>query len=261
MGWYGTIFWALFMLVLLAALADNNAALVFWLLSPFFAIIVLLVLFIFIAPIVLLINSWMKRRAFLAEYGEQEEQNRLGRARLKEAFRPVVEFKHELDQKRLEWMREQARTTDKVEYRKVLEEHIDALSKNDVLEDFKKYGSRGIWKHSVPSLRVHDIRGLPSIRELKPGEYVDRSDWERKIRFMLVPVKGLYQTGGPDYIAALDFDGACQILERSLVENLREQSLGQAVLDLNLYTGPCTRLIARNPCPVAEVRHYERLRG
>ena len=161
MGWYRTIFWALFMLVLLAALADNNAALVFWLLSPFFAIIALIVLFIFISPIVLLRNSWMKRRAFVSEYGEQEEQSRQGQARLTEAFKPLVEFKHELDQRRLEWMREQARTTDKVEYRKVLEEHIDALSNNDALKDFKKYGSRGIWKHSVPSLPVHDILGLP----------------------------------------------------------------------------------------------------
>ena len=259
MGWFGTILGALYLLLLFAALAAGDIGFLLMLLSPFLAIGLLLVVLIPLWPLIRWVTRRRARAAYLAEYGERDEANRQGRVRLAEAFKPVVEYQHELDQRLLEWMREQARTTDKSEYRKVLEEKIAVWSKKDLLGDFKRSESSGFREPSLPYLPVGDLPELTQVWGLKPGEFVDRSDWERKIRFMLYALRSMNAPDeAPRCLAALDLDGARRILEYSLRHSLRRESLSQAVRDLKLDRGPCRRLIAQNPCPGTEILYYER---
>ena len=257
MGWFGTILGALYLLLLFAALAAGDIGFLLMLLSPFLAIGLLLVVLIPLWPLIRWLSRRRARAAYLAEYGERDEANRQGRIRLAEAFRSVVEYQHELDQRLLEWMREQARTTDKPEYRKVLKEKIAVRSKQDVLGDFERAEANGFPDASALRLWVGDLPDY-YLSDLKPGEYVDRSDWERKIRFMLYRSRMIAAPGDSHCLAALDLVGARRILEYSLRHSLRRESLSQAVRDLNLDRGPCRRLIAQNPCPGTEILHYER---
>lgn len=257
MGWFGTFLWAVYIIFVLAALLDNNIGLFITLLSPFLAIGVLLLVLFAIAAVSGMVRAFRKRAAYLRKYARWHASEKNGRVRLVEAFRPIVEHQQSVNRRLLEWMREQARATDKPEYRKVLEGQIKLFTEQDGLCNFYPSSFSGFLEDQPPHIDLGALPDHPAGMRLKPGELVDREELEREVRFVLYgPVAA---DGNRHWTchAALDLAGARRIIECAVVHYLKQVSFYKAIQELDFDRGSCKRLITGNSWPSREILHYE----
>ncbi len=205
------------------------------------AVTVILMLIFLIVGAVKLTKSFKKNREKKREEKIKEDKHQEYLAeqaaikaelypRLNEAFVPILTYQQSLNNKLLNWLKSEFNNTDKPEYQAHLQKYIDTfkpIPPSDCNSDFLD-----VVKAPGESVAVLTIGNYV----IEPVEFLDKSNWEKHIAFLLTRV--VHEGKGEFYLSFVarlaEVESAKMFIDLKLAETLRSNHLAAATTALGL---------------------------